>query len=385
MRVHLADVLALAGRLTDQPGPDTARERFRRFLSGGTGSLDELSDLIDDAQRTPDDQAQRALMDLVVTVGRYLGFVVSYGGYERRSGAVRFDGAWRSPGVVRIVLEVRTDRTRPFSPDDLSRTLAALPDASTADAAEQTLGICIVVPLHGRRRAGDAPREPVAQGLARVLPLHAVLMLARRVEAGTLDHATAVELLSGVEDDARAAALLGQSAADVAPEPQLRAVPAPAGHLSLVPREEPPDYWIATMLADEGTTPGQFVEAVVRGRQLLGVSAIGIFPATARPGDWVCFFLAGTGIVGHGRFAGEVAQRAAPLREAGRYTAVFALADLQFYDAPRLLDPNSPAQRLADRIPFDVSGPFLSQIPQAEFHALTASALTGSTPPLDAH
>ncbi|MFN7916243.1 MAG: hypothetical protein U0Q55_12960 [Vicinamibacterales bacterium] len=375
MRVHLADILALAGRLTDQPGPDSARERFRRFLTSWTGSLDDLADLIDHAQRTPDDQSQRALMDLVVTVGRYLGFVVSYGTYERRSGAVRFDGAWRSPGVMRVVLEVRTDRTRPFSPDDLSRTIAALPDAAPADATEPTHGVCIVVPLHGRRRVGDAPREPATQGLARVLPLHAVLMLARRVEAGTLDHAQAAELLTGVEDDARAAVLLGEPVDAAAANAPVRAVPPGVGHLSLVPREDPPDYWIATMLPEEGTAPGQFVEAVVRGRQLLGVSAIGIFPATARPGDWVCFFMAGTGIVGHGRLARELAHDAAPLRDAGRYTAVFTLAELQFYDTPHALDPASPAQRLADRVPFDVSGPFLTQITQAEFHAITASGL----------
>lgn len=380
MRVHLSDLLTLAGRLTDQPGPDTARERLRRFLSDWPGSLDDLADLIDDAQRTPDDQSQRALMDLVVTVGRYLGFVVSYGVYDRRGGAVRFDGAWRSPGAVRMVLEVRTDRTRPFSPDDLARTVAALPDSSSAGAAEQTLGICIVVPLHGRRRRGDAPREPVAQGPARVLPLQALLMLARRIDAGTLDHASAVSLLVGVENDARAAALLG-----VATEPiDERRVHAPVsspGHLSLVPREEPPDYWIATMLAEEGTAPEQFVEAVVRGRQMLGVSAIGIFPATARPGDWVCFFLAGIGVVGHGRLTGDLAQRAAPLRNADRYTAVFTLADLQFYDAPRPLDPTSPAQRLADRVPFDVAGPFLSQIPSSEFHAITDPAVSAVPPP----
>lgn len=380
MRVHLADLLALAGRLTDQPGPDTARERFRRFLSGWPASAADLADLIDEAQRTPDDQSQRALMDLVVTLGRYLGFAVSYGVYDRRGGSVRFDGAWRSPGVVRIVLEVRTDRTRPFSPDDLARTIAALPESSGGGVSEQTLGICIVVPLHGRRRLGDAPREPVAQGLARVLPLHALLMLARRIEAGSLDHARAVALLIGVEDDARAAELLGPPSDADAVAPKARPT-APPGHLSLVPRDDPPDYWIATMLPEEGTTPAQFIEAVVRGRQMLGVSAIGIFPASARLGDWVCFFLAGTGIVGHARLSGDVAQDAAPLRNAGRYTAVFTLAELQFYDEPRPLDPASPAQRLAARVPFDVAGPFLSQIPQSEFHAITAPAASLAPPP----
>ena len=384
MRLFLTDMLALSGRLTDQPGPDTPRERFRRFLAGWPGSVDDLHALIEDGQRTPDDQSQRALMDLVVTLGRYLGFSVAYGVYDRRSGAVRFDGVWRSPGLARIVLEVRTDRTRPFSPDDLSRTIAALPDVEPAVDTEQTLGLCIAVPLQGRRRRSDAPHEGVPQGSARVLPLHAVLMLARRVHAGTLSHAQAVELLLGVESDARAAALLALPEPEM-PEPEAPGQGRPSGggtHLSLVPRDEPPDHWIATMLADEGTTPEQFVDAVIRGRQMLGVSAIGIFPATARPGDWVCFFLAGTGVVGHARLAAEVEPPAARLRSAVRYTAVFTLADVELYDVPHPLDPASPAQRLADRVPYSAAGPFLSQVPQAEFHALIAppAARTGGSP-----
>ncbi|MGC4081134.1 MAG: hypothetical protein QM736_03225 [Vicinamibacterales bacterium] len=363
MRLFLSDTLTLAGRLSDQPGTDTPRERFRRFLNGWPARVDDLHALIDDAQRAPEEQSQRALMDVVVTIGRLLGFVVTYGVYERRSGAVRFDGAWRSAGLARIVLEIRTDRTRPFSPDDLARTIAALPDVQPPQEDERTIGLCIVVPPYGRRREGDGPRESEQQGPMRMLPLHAVLMLARRMEEQRLTHAQVVELLLGVDGHARAAELLAQPAPGAT---------TPAGpHLTLVPRDEAPDYWIATVLSDGGTTPAQFVDAVIRGRQLLGVSAIGIFPASARSGDWVCFFLAGIGVVGHARLAGEVERVAAPLRHIDRYAVVFALSDVLLYDTPASLDPQSPAQRLADRIPLDAQGPFLSQVSQAEFQMLT--------------
>ncbi|MGE3958980.1 MAG: hypothetical protein AB7H96_19865 [Vicinamibacterales bacterium] len=363
MRLHLEDMLALAGRLTDQPGPDAARERFRRFLAAWRGTLDDLRTLIEDGQRSPDDQSQRALMDLVLTIGRYLGFTVSYGVYDRRTGSVRFDGAWRSPGRARIVLEVRTDRSRPFSPDDLARTIAALPDVEPPVAGEDTFGLSIAVPLHGRRRRSDGPAE-ATHGQGRDLPLHAVLMLAVRVQDGSLTHEHAVELLAGVETDARVAELLAVPAAPTA-------VP-PTPHLSLVPREEPPDHWIATIPADDRSPAEQFVEAVVRGRRLLGVGTIGIFPGTARAGDWVCFYVAGRGVVGHGRLSAELDRSAVPLRSAEQYTAVFGLDDVDLYDQPRPLDQASPAQRLAERVPFDVRGPFLSSIPPAEFHALTS-------------
>src|SRR4051794_17271198 len=98
MRLLLTGLLALAGRLSDQPDADSGRERFRRLLSGPAGVVDNIRHWLDDARHSPDEQSQRALTDLVVTLGRHLGFGISYGAYERPFGAVRFDGAWRSPG-----------------------------------------------------------------------------------------------------------------------------------------------------------------------------------------------------------------------------------------------------------------------------------------------
>ncbi|MBS1819249.1 MAG: hypothetical protein JSU08_15045 [Acidobacteria bacterium] len=365
MRLFLSDALALVGRLSDKPAGDSPRVRFRRFLSSWPGRVADLHALIDDGQRAADEQSQRALTDLVVTIGRHLGFSVTYGVYGRAGGAVRFDGAWRLPGEARVVLEVRTDRTRPYSPDDLARTMAALPDAPPTSAGEQTTGLCISVRLHGRRRASDLAAEGQARpGMPRVLPVHAVLMLAERVEEQRLTPTQALELLLGADDHSRVAELLAQ-----APRPAEPADATP--HLSLVPKEEPPDYWIATVPPETHTSPEQFVEAVVRGRQLLGVSAIGIFPATAHPGDWVCFYLAGTGVVGHARLSGELERGRARLRGADRYAAVFALSDVELYDAPRSLDTGSPAQRLATRTLFDAEGPFLTPISAGEFASLT--------------
>ena len=367
MRLYLGDVLALAGRLTDQPGFDTARERFRRFLTNWPGTVDDLRSLVDDAQRTIDEQSQRALMDLVVTLGRYLGFAVIYGSYDRTHGAVRFDGAWRSPGAARFVLEVRTDRSRPFSPTDLERTVKALPAVDAGDESEPASGLCVTVPSPGRR----VP-EPVDVGdptvAVREWPLDALLLLAERVAARTVSHDEALALLLAERDDPRVAALV-EAASTTAPS----AAPTTGtpSHLSLVPKEPVADYWIATIIADEWTTAEQFVDAVIGGRQLLGVSAIGILPAEARPGDWVCFFLPGTGVVGHARFGGQLAGTA-PLRGAERFAVVFTLNDVELYGTPRPLDLTSPVQRLASRPPAGAVGPYLSHVTERDFRMLTA-------------
>ena len=79
--MSLGAILELTGRLTDQSGTNTARERFRRFLRSDIPGLAAVRALIAEAQESDDEQAQRALGDLVMTLGRFVGCEVSYGTY----------------------------------------------------------------------------------------------------------------------------------------------------------------------------------------------------------------------------------------------------------------------------------------------------------------
>ena len=149
--------------------------------------------------------------------------------------------------------------------------------------------------------------------------------------------------------------------------------PSPAPVIALVPREPPPDYWIATIVPDAGATATQVVRAVIAGRQLLGVSAVGVMPSQARRGDWVCFYVPGSGVVGHARLRGQ-ADRASQLRDGRRFAAIYAIDGVQLYPRPNALDLTSPLQRLATRTPPDPAGPFLSQIEEADFRMLTSTS-----------
>lgn len=369
MRFHLGDALTLAGRLTDQPGFDSGRERFRRFLSAWDGEVDDLRSLVDDARRAGDEQAQRALMDLVVLLGRHLGFAVTHGTYDRSAGAVRFDGAWRSAGVIRIVVEVRTARSRPFIPTDLARTFKALERTVTAAAAEEELGLCVDVPpasgpRPGRRR--DEAQHETQDDAGRGFPLDALLRMAARVEAQSLSHEEVIDLLRAGAADPRVETLMAE------PVRAGGAAPSRAPVITLVPREPQPDYWIGTIVPEGGATAAQMIRSVIGGRQLLGVGAIGLMPSQARKGDWVCFYVPGTGILGHARL-GVRSDDTAQLRGASRFAAVFALEDVQFYPRPNALDMTSPSQRLATRTPPEADGPFLSQVSAQEFRALTTT------------
>src|SRR5947209_8607251 len=81
--MSLGAILDLTGPLTDHVGPNNARERFRRFLSHDLSHASAVWALIQQAQQSTDEQAQRALGDLVVTLGRFIGCEVAYGTYAR--------------------------------------------------------------------------------------------------------------------------------------------------------------------------------------------------------------------------------------------------------------------------------------------------------------
>ena len=119
MSITLDELLLLVGRLDDAPGFDTPRERFRRFLLERVTDVPTVSALIDDCQRSVGEQRHRALQDLIVIVGRLLRFEVTFGTYEPSADAVKVDGQWRSPGLLDVVLEIRTEQTTSATLDGL--------------------------------------------------------------------------------------------------------------------------------------------------------------------------------------------------------------------------------------------------------------------------
>jgi hypothetical protein len=376
MSVILNDLLALVGRLDDSPGFDTPRERFRRFL------LDRVSDpgvarsLIDQSQRSLDEQHHRSLQDAIVVLGRFLGFETGFGTYQRVAGAAKHDGQWRSRRRLEVVLDVRTDETPRSDLDELSRALSGLAASSRSDVPH--LGLVIVTPLYGgRARLDDAVHAEKSLPDVRVVSIRSLLWLADMVSAGRLKHHEIVRLLTSgasldfVVDLLERFATGAEESAEENAEGSGESSVAAEGAAPSVRSE--PAYWVATIDRDETATPEQFVESVIRRRQILGVNDGGA-DLRARAGDWICFSVRGKGTVGHAR-VDSVINGTSLIRGSDRFTGVFRLTDTEIYDAPIALDPETEQKRLAEPVPADQHGPFLGPVSREEFAELTARAL----------
>ena len=326
MSVTLEQILNLSGRLDDTPGFDSARERFRRFLLEHAADLGGARALIEQGQHLPGEQHHRAVQDLVVLLGKFIGFDVTFGAYAPAAGSIKHHGHWRSRLRLHVVLEVRSDSSAAPDVDALVRSVAAQAGAPRA-SSWRFAGLCVVTPLFASRHkieeavAAARPGFPVG-----VIALRALLLLADLVSAGRVSHEDAARLLESNLPAEYSVELLerltgrqrgGAAARNVA------SADAP-------PHDEAVSYWIATVTPDYATTPEQLLELVVGRRHIFGVADAGTTPGAARSGDWICFYIPGKGVVGRARVLSPSAGNAG-VRDAHRFRQLLHLDDLQLH------------------------------------------------------
>jgi hypothetical protein len=330
------------------------------------------------------------LQDLVSLLGRFMRFETTFGTYDRLPGGVKVDGQWRSRGRLDAVLEIRTDQ--PVDPGFESLTRAVSAVAATAQAdVEARIGLCVV----GRHYTGRGRLEHAAalerQADIRVVSVQSLLSLATKFSEDRLTHGEVVKLLrSGFAldfvidlldrpaDTARPREVFHEPLPAPAPT-----APAPMPSIALpspIVRADP-EFWVATLVENEMASPEQLLASVIVDRRVLGICRHGAMQDDGAPGDWVCFFVSGQGIVGHAQLESVIQNGAAVIRNADQFSRVYHLTDVELYEEPIV-------QALRAQRPFAVPpadamlpGPCLSPISRQDFAAMTASR--GAAPIVD--
>lgn len=367
MSISLDELLALVGRLDDAPGFDTPRERFRRFLLERVTDVQTARALIEECQRSIGEQRHRALEDLIVVVGRLLQFEITFGTYERPHGGLAARGQWRSPGMLTVVLEIRTEQTAGTTMDDLAQ---AITGASDVDAR---IGLCVVARQYAAR-GGLIHALAVDERLRnlRVVSVQSLLSLARLLAGARLTHAEAVKLLqSGFELDF-AIDLLDRPAVTGQPS---EAIPE-AVRVEQSSRHEPA-FWVAIITGNEAAAPERLLHFVIARRHVLAVSHAGRLQEDGSPGDWVCFLLPGKGIVGHAQVMSILEESAGVVRHASRFNRVYRLGDVTLYEQ---LVIQAPRERrfVMPLAPPKLEGAHLLPVSREAFLSLTTHQAKGT-------
>jgi hypothetical protein len=194
--ITLDHALALAGTLDDTPGLNTGRERFRRYLRENVNSPAGARDYAEAWARIPGTQHQRALQDLVVHVGQFLGFAVAHGTYQRERGREDFGGLWRSREQDFTVV-VQTNPAAVFArTGGLVDAIEALIAARQIASWNHAVGLYVVPKddLEARQLEASIVQERRTDQL-RLISVSALLVLADLVSKFAVRHESVLDIL----------------------------------------------------------------------------------------------------------------------------------------------------------------------------------------------
>lgn len=345
MDLTLTKLLTYIGKLEDSVTNDSPQTRFRAFLQEEVITASQLRDYVQECLRNSGDQYYRALQDLLAWAGHFLGFEVTFGRYHGVRGQVGFDGLWTSPSGYHVVVEVKTTGTYAINTAPLVGYVDSLISAKTIPDWDTALGLYVI----GRLDPGIVQLEHSITAERRKLR---IIMADSLLSLAETSDALALLLPSGARVDpvvTLISRLLAQhdTNPDEIVDPQFTRAQSTRAHQPTPSPEaqgdeSAPEFWLTPVASDDEAA----AEDVIR--TLVGQHAIYAYgertPGRQRlkPGDRLCFYASGTGIVGHATVASVPAKQQHPnVRHPERYPWVFHLKNAALYlDNPVILHPD---------------------------------------------
>jgi hypothetical protein len=351
MSISLNEILDLVGSLDDTPGEDAPRERFRRFLRKNTHEVGEIRDYIEQCLRASGEQYNRALQDLINYLGEFLGFKVTYGRYRGIQNQVGFDGHWESPTGLHIVAEVKTTETYAIKTATLIGYIDELISDKRIASWETALGLYIVGrPDPELRQLENAILAEKRTHQLRVVSAESLLSLAEIMSENDVRHEDILFILrpSGPGIDSLAdliARLIAQRTVDQAELATVDTVPITpisSARASLPSPSGVPTYWLTPVKDHERETAGECVQKLVGKHGIYAFGERTPGRSHIKPGDWICFYATGTGVVAHAKVASPPERtRDQRLEHPDDYPYVFHVQDQRLYiDSPVILNPS---------------------------------------------
>jgi hypothetical protein len=327
MSVSLTQILELVGKLDDEPGEQTPRERFRKFLKDNINKAGQIRDYIQECLGNSGDQYNRALQDLVNHIGRLLGFEVKFGRYKGVPNEIGFDGFWKSPKTgYSIVVEVKKTEVYNVDTSVLIGYVDKLISQKEIKSWENTLGLYVVgqyAPQIRQLEYSIIQENRINQ--LRIVEVESLLTLVDLISEYNVIHEDILALLkpSGPKIDSIIGLIGGLLAEEEAEEEEAKEIP-PTG------REV--QYWITPVKNEEEQSAEKVIETLVGEVEMYAFGDHTPGRSSIRPDDWICFYASGIGVIAHAKVASSPERKPHPkIRHSERYPWTFKLKDTQLY------------------------------------------------------
>lgn len=345
MGITLKQILDLVGKLDDTPGDETPRERFRAFLKTNVQEVGQLQDYVQECLTNSGDQYSRALQDLVNHLGHFLGFEVTFGRYKGTQDEIGFDGHWQSPTGFHVVVEVKTTEVYPIKVTKLIGYVDHLIEQGKIPDWNHTLGLYVVgrpdpeIKQLENNIIAHMTREGNARPL-RIISVESLLSLAGMMSEYEVSHEDILTILrpSGPRID-----FIIDLMARLMSQRELE----PSFHEAV--QEEVQDkkekseleaYWLAPVRSNNEQTAEEVIQNLVGDEKIYAFGERTPGRRQLKPGDWICFYAAGRGVVAHARVKTFPEKKFHPkLREPEKYPWVFSLHKVKLYlDEPVVIN-----------------------------------------------
>jgi EVE domain len=354
----LNQILALVGKLDDTPGNETARERFRLFLKENVHEVGQIRDYIEECLRSSGDQYNRALQDLVNYLGDFLGFDVAFGRYKGVQDQIGFDGHWKSPKGFHIVIEVKTTEVYAIKTATLVGYIDRLISEKNISNWNCVLGLYVVGrPEPSVQQVENAIIAEKRTDQLRIISAESLLSLAEMMNEYDVSHEDILALIrpSGPKIDP-----IVDLIARLVAEPKSEELLEPEKDTS---QTEPPlegevAYWLTPVRTNEKRTAELAIQTLVGQEHVYAFGDRTPGRKRIKPGDLICFYATGKGVVAHAQVISSPEKKPHPLIvEREKYAWTFRLNDAVLYldkpivitadvrsglDAFRGRDPNNP-------------------------------------------
>jgi hypothetical protein len=333
MSITLKQILDLVGKLDDSPGDETPRERFRRFLKENVKEVGQVRDYVEECIRTSGDQYNRALQDLVNYIGHFLGFEVIFGRYQGVSGQIGFDGHWKSPTGFHIVVEVKTTEVYAIKTSTLINYVNELISEKEIPDWDSALGLYVIGrPDPKIRQLENSIFAEKRTYQLRIISVESLLSLAEMMNEYDVSHE---DILAVIRPSRPVVNQIVDLMARLVAQRQVQEE-AEEEITEVVERS----YWLTPVKSDEEETADECIQCLVGEEKIYAFGERTPGRRHLKPGDYICFYSAGKGVVAHAQIASQPEHKRHPrVRHSEQYPWVFRVKNVHLYlENPIVID-----------------------------------------------
>jgi hypothetical protein len=338
MSIPVGQILDLVGKLDDSPGDDTPRERFRRFLKDNILEVGQIRDYVEGCLRNSGDQYNRALQDLVNYIGHFLGFDIAFGRYQGVSGQIGFDGHWESPEGFHIVVEVKTSEVYAIKPATLTNYVNDLISEKSIPSWDDALGLYVVGrPDPEIRQLENSIIAEKRTNQLRIISVDSLLSLAEMMDEYDIAHE---DILAVVRPSTPTIDPVIDLMARLVAEPKGAVETEEIRPLPEVTAEGEATYWLTSVKSTKEETAEECIQKLVGRERIYAFGERTPGRKHLKPGDWMCFYESGKGVVAHARVTSSPERHPHPkVRQSQKYPWVFRLDKARLYlSDPTVID-----------------------------------------------